>query len=111
MFLFIDIETIPSQRPGAIEAVRTSLKPPSTLKKAESIAAWWRDEADSAAETAWRQQSLDGGLNGEICSIAICTDDEREWVRCRVLGGYEAELLNEAFAQVEAWTAADAKML
>jgi hypothetical protein len=86
MQITIDIETIPSQQPGARDQVRASIKPPGTLKKPESIAAWWKDEADSAVEDAHRKQSLDGGLHGEIISIAIVgndQDDDEGWSFCR----------------------------
>lgn len=111
MLIFIDVETIPSQAPGALEQVRASLKPPGTLKKPESIAAWWATEADAAADEAWRKQSLDGGLQGELMSIAICEDGGREWVRCRAPGEPEDELLHALFAQVDGWTVADAERL
>ena len=61
MNLYLDIESIPSQHPDALAQVRAAIKPPATLKKPESIAAWWASEADAAAQEAWRKQSLDGG--------------------------------------------------
>ena len=109
MKLFIDIETIPSQRDDARELVRDSIKPPATLKKPESIAAWWANEADAAVEEAYRRQALDGGLAGEIISIAVVTDNDREWVRCRRECEPEAELLEELGSQVEAWIDQDAR--
>ena len=48
MQLIFDIETIPSQHPDAKAQARASIKPPGTLKKPESIAAWWESEADAA---------------------------------------------------------------
>ena len=93
----LDIETIPSQLPGARDHIRASLKPPGTLKKAESIAAWWKDDSEAAIETEYRKQSLDGGLAGEIVSIALvaCNDDDDPgWVYCRAPGEPESDLLN-----------------
>lgn len=111
MNLFIDIETVPSQHPEALVAVRASLKPPATLKKAESIAAWWANDAEQAAADTWRKQSLDGGTHGEIVSIAlVCSMGQ--WVQCRPVGGSsEAELIAAAFAQVAAWQAEEAHAL
>ena len=57
MQLIFDIETIPSQHPDAKAQARASIKPPGTLKKPESIAAWWESEADAAAEEAYRYQA------------------------------------------------------
>jgi hypothetical protein len=100
MQITIDIETIPSQKTGARDHCRASIKPPGTLKKPESIAAWWKDEADSAVEDAYRKQSLDGGLHGEIISIAIVgnnLDDDQGWSLCRSDWMTETLLL-ESFA-------------
>ena len=108
MQIIFDIETIPSQQPDARELVRTSIKPPGTLKRADSIAAWWENEAAAAVEDAYRKQSLDGGLAGEIISIAAVTPDGRQWVRCRAQGEPEAALLNEFINTVEQWTRDDA---
>ncbi len=109
MQIIFDLETIPSQQPDARELVRASIKPPGTLKRADSIAAWWENEAAAAVEDAYRKQSLDGGLAGEIISIAAVTPDGRQWVRCRAQGEPEAELLLAFGAQVEAWIDEDAR--
>lgn len=111
MQLFIDVETIPSQHPDALVEVRANLKPPGTLKKAESIVAWWANDATAAAEEAHRKQALDGGTMGEIISIACVTEDGEQWVRCRAAGESEAELLREFFAVVEGWTQAEAERM
>lgn len=111
MILFLDVETIPSQAPDALKLVRAGIKPPGTLKKAESIAAWWQTEADAAAAEAHRKQSLGGGTLGELVSIAACTETEgQHWVRCRAPGEPEAELLSSFFAEVEAWIDAEAAL-
>lgn len=94
---FVDVETVPSQHPDALAAVRAALKPPGTLKKAESIAAWWASEADSAAEEAWRKQSFDA-THGELVSIAVVSEDGQQWVHCRAPGESEAQLLRDFIA-------------
>jgi len=94
----IDVETIPSQQPGASDLVRETINPPRTLKKPESIAAWWAHESESAVQEAFAKQSLDGGLNGEIVSIAIVgidLDADEGWARCRAPGESEAALLTD----------------
>ena len=95
MLIAIDIETIPGQGAQAKELAKAGIKPPATLKKAESIAAWWAEESDQAAHDAWLKQSLDGGNHGEIISIAMATDGMGNWVRCRQQGQSEAELLED----------------
>jgi 3'-5' exonuclease len=107
MNLFLDIETIPSQVPGAWDTVRANLRPPAAMKLPATIEKWWREEADAAAEEQWRKQSFDATF-GEICSIAVVDDCDRQFVRCRRQGQSEAELIREAFAAVEGWTRDDA---
>ena len=108
MNIFLDVETVPCQHPQAQTEAAAGIKPPGTLKKPESIASWWANEAPAAAQEAWRKQSLDGGTKGEIISIA-CTDGEgREWVHCRAPGDSERALLVQFIEAVEGWTADDA---
>ena len=103
MQIIFDIETVPSQRPDARELARATIKPSAALKKPESIAAWWANEADAATEDAYRKQALDGGLAGEIVSIAAVTDCGKQWVMCRTQDQFEATLLTAFGAQVNQW--------
>lgn len=94
--IILDIETIPSQLPGAREQILASIKPPGTLKKAESIAAWWENESEIALGDAYRKQALDGGTFGEIVSIAmVAPDDDSDpgWSFCRAAHESEGTLL------------------
>ena len=74
MRIYLDLETVPSQAPDARELLKAIIKPPGTLRKAESIAAWWATEAEAAAEELYRKQALDAA-RGEIVSISWMTDD------------------------------------
>jgi 3'-5' exonuclease len=103
MQLFVDVETAPSQAPDALERVRAAVKPPATHKKAETIAAWWANEAPAAIDEAWRRQALDGGTDGQIISIALVGADEDDagWVQCRAPGECEAQLLQAFVSEVQ----------
>ncbi len=103
MRIFIDIETAPSQQAGAREQVRATIRPPATLKKAESLSAWMATEADGAAEIAYRKQALDGGTFGEIISIAMTTECGKTWVKCRTQEQSEALLLADFGREVVRW--------
>ena len=105
MRLFIDTETVPSQHPDALTEAAAGVRPPASLKNAESIASWWATEAAAAAQEAWRKQSLDGGTAGEIVSIAVVDGEGREWAHCRAVGESEAALL-VAFVWIESHVAA-----
>lgn len=117
MNLFIDIETVPCQHPDALERVRSTLKPPAIMKKAETIAAWWANDAEAAAVEVWRKQALDGGTRGEIVSVALVADGvtadgaPMEWVKCRAPGESEADMLRFAFHVVDCWTAAELELV
>ena len=107
MLIFLDVETIPGQTEEARRAASEGIRPPGNLKKAETIAAWWANEAAAAERTAWHRQALDGGTQGEIVSIAVCSDTGGEWVRCRAAEHSEAELLRQFFDEVESWLKAE----
>ncbi len=102
MNIFIDVETVPSQNPAALAAVKATLKPPGTLKKPESIARWWEEESEGAAQEIWRKQSLDGGTQGEVVSIALAGEDGPIWCQSRAPGESEADLLVAFGRQVQA---------
>lgn len=71
--LYIDIETIPAQRPDVLEEIRSSIKPPGNIKKPESIAAWMETEAAAATDEAYRKTGLDGAY-GQVCVIGFAVD-------------------------------------
>lgn len=102
MRIYIDIETVPSQAPDARELVKAGIKPPGTLKKPETIAAWWESEAPAAIEDAYRKQALDAAV-GEIVSIAWCSDDcPGATVAVRSKADDERVVLVQFFGQLQA---------
>ncbi len=70
MKIFLDLETIPDQTPGALAAIRVATKPPGNITKAESIQKWMDENAGTAADTAWRKTALNG-TSGEIVVIGF----------------------------------------
>ncbi len=104
MILFLDVETCPGQTDTARRVASEAVRPPGTLKKPESIAAWWASDGPAAELAVWHKQSLDGGTLGELVSIAACTDVEgQQWVHCRTQDEPEADLLRGFFEAVETW--------
>ena len=95
--LFLDIETIPCQRDGALDEIRATIAPPGTIKKAESIADWMVLNADTAAEEQYRKTSFDGA-KGEICCIGWAVNDEPVQTTYRDLHQSESVLLMDFFA-------------
>ena len=70
----LDIESAPSQLDWAREELAVAIKPPANYKKADTIAAWERDDKPAAVEEAWLKTSFDGAL-GQIVVIGWAVDD------------------------------------
>jgi len=70
--LYLDIETIPSER--ARERLCAGVKPPGSMKKADTIAKWEAEEKPEAIDKAFRGGSLDACF-GEILVIGYAIDD------------------------------------
>lgn len=100
MKLFIDTESIPTQQPGALEEIRKSIQPPGNMSKAETIAKWMMENADSAAEEKWRKTALDG-TKGELVVIGFALDDGIISTHYRDLNMSEGDLLQNAFDEMD----------
>lgn len=102
MQIYLDTETIPDQRPGALDAfladARENFRAPSTLTKEQAaadlgltdaseikftskdamLAKWcerFRDEkAEEVAEANWRKTSFDGGAGQVVCIGFACNE-------------------------------------
>ena len=73
-FLYLDIETIPSQSPEYAARVAGEITAPGNLKNPESIAAWLDENRESAAQEKIAKSSFDGG-RGHVCTIAWARND------------------------------------
>lgn len=96
MNLFLDIETIPIQAPGALEEIRATIEPPGNISKPESIAKWMAENADAKAEDLWRKTALDG-TQGEIVTIGFAGYRDDVCTAYRGFGTSEGDLLQNAF--------------
>lgn len=73
--IYLDIETIPVQDVNAILRIAETVKPPGTMKKAETIAAWEATDKPKAVEEAILKTSFNGAY-GHVCCIGWAVDDE-----------------------------------
>jgi DNA polymerase elongation subunit (family B) len=73
-FIYLDIETIPTQDAAAIEAIKVGVTAPAQYKKPESIAEWLAENRDTAAAEIVAKTSFDPA-KGHICTIAWAKDD------------------------------------
>lgn len=103
MKLYIDIETVPSQKPGALDDVKKTIKHPGNISKQETIDKWYAENMESAAQEAYRKQSFDG-LMGEIVSIAWSVNDDEPRAVYRGVGYPESALLSEFFFHLDSIT-------
>ena len=96
--VFIDIETAPSQLAWAREELSAGIRPPAVMKKAETIAAWERDEKPAAVEDAWLKTSFDGAL-GQVVAIGYAVDNAAPRVLCvdDLSRGAETDIVFEFF--------------
>lgn len=99
MHITLDLETIPTQAEGALEAIRQTVRPPGSYSKPESVQKWMDENASAEAEKQWRRTALDGG-QGEVISVAFAVDDDAPLVYARHHEGTksEADLLREVYA-------------
>lgn len=93
----IDIETLPCADPVLLADVVAKVSPPKTLKKEETIAAWWATEGEAAKAEAIHRTGLDGAL-GRICCICWAIDDQPATGE---IGENEAELIRLFFEACE----------
>lgn len=102
--LFFDAETLPTIDPDLVAAIEAEVSPPGSMKKPETIQAWWENEGVEARREAVRRTSLDGGT-GRLAALAWGWSDQPivsahtaldgEWSIDRerqILSGFFAEL-------------------
>jgi DNA polymerase elongation subunit (family B) len=68
--IFLDIETIPTQSAEARERIAAGVKPPASMKKADTIAKWEAEDKPAAVEAAIAKTSFDAA-HGHICTIGF----------------------------------------
>ena len=94
--LYIDIETIPSQKQDAKDDI--VIEAPGNYKKPDSIQKWLDENKEAEAEKQYQKFSLDGAL-GEILCIGYAFDDNPAKCIGRDLETPEADVLT-AFMDV-----------
>jgi hypothetical protein len=67
MNLFLDIESIPTQRQDVRDYIAATVTAPAQMKKAETIAAWEANDKPAAVEEAVAKTGLDGAFGQVFC--------------------------------------------
>jgi len=96
MIITFDIETIPTEDASVIAEIAKSIKPPATMKKAETIAEWVEMEKQKAIDEAISKTSFDGGY-GSICCIGWAIDDGEPFASI----GKEEDILSQFFTDLD----------
>lgn len=73
-YLYLDIETIPAQADEVKARIAANVKPPAAMKKADTIAAWEKDQKADAVAEAVAKTSLNAAY-GHVCCIGLAIDD------------------------------------
>lgn len=74
-YLYLDIETIPSQSETVKDRISKTITPPGSMKKQETIDAWYKDKFPDVVDEAVAKTSFDGGKGHVVC-IGFQTDDK-----------------------------------
>lgn len=74
--LFLDIETLGTDRQDVRDYIAASITPPGNISKPETIAKWEAESKPQAIEDAIAKTALDGSF-GRVCVIGWALDDER----------------------------------
>lgn len=80
-YLYLDIETLPTEDPAVIARIAETITPPKTITKPESIAAWMADKKEAAVAEAVHKTGLDGA-KGRVLCIGYAFDNEPVTVAC-----------------------------
>lgn len=73
-YIYLDIETIPTQSDAVRAEIAATISPPASMKKAETIAKWEEEQKPAAVAEAVAKTSFDGG-RGHVCTICWANDD------------------------------------
>ena len=72
--VYLDLETIPCQDPAFRDEARKAIKAPAQYKKADSIAQWMAENAETATDESVAKTSFDPA-HGHICTIGFAIGD------------------------------------
>ncbi|WP_174804390.1 ribonuclease H [Martelella limonii] len=73
-YLYLDIETIPTQDDEVKRDIAANIRPPASMKKEETIAKWEAEQKPDAIKEAIDKTSFDGAY-GSVSCIGFAVDD------------------------------------
>lgn len=97
--IFVDIETAPDLRPGALERCMNAVRPPGQYSKPESIAKWMAENAATIGMENWLRTALDP-VCGSIYVFGFSIQGEPPVTLFRKPDESEAGLLDHSLAVI-----------
>ena len=91
-YIYLDLETIPSQRNDIKDHFAKNITPPGNIKKPESIEKWNQTEKPKAIEKVLEKTSLNGTF-GEIIQFNLAINDNNPVIFQRKLDESEHDLI------------------
>lgn len=101
MDIYLDIETIPTQRADIKEMITADVTHPANITKPETIAKWNNEKKPHAVDEVWRKTALSGTF-GEILCISWAVNDDAPSCVIRTLDEPESNVLEQFFEQLKA---------
>ena len=74
-YLYLDIETIPTQDIATQDEIANTITPPGSMKKAETIEKWERERKPQDVKEAIAKTSFSGAL-GHVCCVSWALNDQ-----------------------------------
>lgn len=100
-YLYLDLETIPTQAAKVREDIAKNILPPGNISKPETIAAWVKEKKPAAVDDAIAKTALDGAL-GHICCIGYAFNDEQPKALILDTESSEADIITEFVETIDA---------
>jgi len=101
MHVYLDCETIPSQRNEAKARAAARVSPPGNISKAETIAKWEAEKRPGLEDEEWRKSSFDGGWGECVCICWAVLDEEVSAATRPTIADSEADMLRTFFGSME----------
>lgn len=101
MRIYLDIETRPCDDPDLIAELVADIRPPGSMKRADTIAEWERTERPQREQEVIARTSLDGAY-GRVCIIGWAINNQEPQA---IVSADEASLLHAFFGEIQLATA------
>lgn len=101
MFVYLDIETIPSQRNEAKARAAARVSPPGNISKAETLVKWEAEKRPALEYAEWEKTALDGGWGELACICWAIGDGPVQEATRPTIADSEADVLSAFFSSIQ----------